>query len=728
MFPLVARPDNAKKGASIAERPFTLASEEYPGAPTGVEHDPAELILKIKRWVKNDAQAISKWRQEARDDYDMVAGIQWTQADTDILNEQRRPPVTFNRIGPFIDSVEGQEINNRTETNYLARTLEDQGSVDLLNAAAKWVRDGTDAEDEETGAFRDVAICGMGWTDTRPDYDDDPDGAISIRRVDPLEMGWDASASSDNLSDARRVWRVRSEVPIEDARAEYPDATDEELDGSWALSYLMADADEDAAFGNGEDDDRLRDTVTIVECQWWEYETAYRIVDPTTGRFIRVDAEKFKVLTGRYQQLVKVGALPKMPKAVKDRTKCYWKAIVGNDVLKVTRGPEEGGFTLKCMTGKRDRNAGSWYGLVRGMKDPQRWANKWLSQAMHVMNSNAKGGVIIEKSAIENVDEFVDEWSNPDSVSVVADGTLAQGRIKEKEIKPFPDAIGKLMEFAIASIPAAAGINPEMLGQTTSMQPGVAAAEMGRKQQAMAILAGLFNAKRRYMKEQGRLLLWLIRNVISDGRLVRIGGAENAQYVPLVKMPDTARYDVVVDDTPTSPNMKDRTWTMLLQLMPMLRTMSLPPQVWLEIMKYSPLPESLTGKVEKIAQEAMQQQPQGDPAAQAFAEAERAKATKLNAETAAKIAEVQMEPERIALEREKVAAQVEATRAGAIKSLTDAQVARQGAELDAAEAASRSLLGVQDQVHRQTLDTAGAVHKANLAERGQAAKENIARG
>jgi hypothetical protein len=90
---------------------------------------------------------------------------------------------------------------------------------ELLTSAPKWFRQQCDAKDEESDAFRDTVVCGMGWTETSMSYDDNPNGDPQIDRTDPLEMVWDCGAKKRNLVDKRRVTHIRRDVPIDEARA-----------------------------------------------------------------------------------------------------------------------------------------------------------------------------------------------------------------------------------------------------------------------------------------------------------------------------------------------------------------------------------------------------------------------------------------------------------------------------------------------------------------------------
>lgn len=48
--------------------------------------------------------------------------------------------------------------------------------------------DQTDTEDEQSEAFEIALICGMGWTEARFSFDEDPDGKYIEEEIDPREI------------------------------------------------------------------------------------------------------------------------------------------------------------------------------------------------------------------------------------------------------------------------------------------------------------------------------------------------------------------------------------------------------------------------------------------------------------------------------------------------------------------------------------------------------------
>ena len=529
--------------------------------------------------IRQGREKLHNWRSEARNDYAFVSGDQWFTEDITTLTAQKRPPVTFNYSEKMVDAVVGAEVNARNEVHYAPREMSDDAGAELMTSAARWARSQCDAEDQDSDAFRDMLICGLGWSELRMSYERVADGMIEIERIDPLEMLYDPAAIKRGLSDRR--WCAREWwVDERDAHTQWPSAvfyTDASEDhGGGVVTRGRSYSDDTTESEN--DEDLHRDQVRIVHYQCVEREPYYRIAD--ADKIHEVSVSDYNKLKDTINQL----GIP----AVRQTRLVYYRAFfAGETLLQAERSPCQDGFTFNVITGKRDRNKNTWYGLTRVMKDPQRWANKWLSQIIHIINVNAKGGLMAETGAFADPTRAAEEWASPDSITLLTEGGI--NKIKPKDPTPYPTGLDRLMEFALSSLPQVTGINLEALGLAGREQANVL--EQSRKQAAYGLLAPLFDALRCYRKEQGRVLLYYIRNYLSDGRLMRIVGEKNAQAVPLIRVPDYATYDVIVDQSPNAPDVKQRTWETLSELIPsMLKAgVAIPPQIF----DYTPLPTTL---------------------------------------------------------------------------------------------------------------------------------------
>jgi len=590
-----------------------IEANDNDAAKEGADHENEELVERLRKWEQDSRRAHSAWKKEAKRAYDLVAGDQWDQDDKSALLDQMRQPITFNRIGPMVDAVAGAEVLNRQQVVFYGREVGDAQVSEVLTGAADWVRDSCDAEDHESDAFSDLIICGMGWTETFLDYEESPEGDIRVPRLDPLEMGWDPNAKERNLNDSRYRYRTRS-FDKDAFKAKYGQemydrclAAEEQEQNSFDAG--IDHAQDEYRYDDGTSGKRAR--VTVVQMQWWDLEDAMAVENPQTGEIEALEPQQYKALA-------KMALMRGMPplQAAKQKRRKYYQAIYAGNVLVEKKSLKCNTFTLKCMTGKRDRNKGIWYGLVRAMADPQMWANKWLSQLLHIINANAKGGLIYETGVFTNPAKARQEWARPDSMTEVQPGALSSRRMEQKTPPPLPAGLKDLLEFSVESLPQVSGINLEMLGLVQREQAGVL--EQQRKRSGYAILAVFFDALRKYRKDQGRVLLDYIKRYISDGRLIRIKGQGGEQYVPLIRQPGVLKYDVVVDEAPMSANQKDMVWGMLMQMMPMLKDAPIPMDVWGKLLEYSPLPGSLSAEISK----AITQPQQPDPLAERAKNAE----------------------------------------------------------------------------------------------------------
>lgn len=608
-----------------------------------------ELFRQLQEWFDEGRDRSHKWREEAEEAADMVAGWQWNQDDVAILNEDGRPSVTFNRMGRNIDLITGQETNTRDEVNFLPREQGDVARSEILSAGVTYIADETDALDEKSDAFRDLCVTGMGWTQTYMNYRDFDQGMPVERRIDPLEMFWDAHAKRRNLRDARWIARAVT-LPMREAQDKFPNVSAAMLSAHWAnvRDDPSNPSDPDRQSYNYDDAPTqgrppLLQRVTIIEMEWWEAEKYVAVEDMFSG-------SRQELPMARAQALM--DSVPGRFRGIPRERRVFYKAFLGGILLGKRRMDEVDDFTFQCMTGKRDRRVG-WYGLVRAMMDPQRWANKWLSQSMHIMNSNGLGGVLHEEGVFTDPRKAEQNWGKPGSFTSVVEGAISGGRLMQRDVGAFPPELDKLMPLALQSIQDCVGIPDESLGRSSELTVGnrSAAFEQNRREAALTVMATIFDAKRLFMKRQGRVLLSFMLKFMNDGRLVRIQEQGQEKYVPMVfRDPDIAKYDIVVDVAKDSPTEREKTWAIIERFLPFVDKLGAPPKFYADLLPYIPhFPSTLTRSLQQTLIEQQQSQEQGgqqiDPAKQAKAQVDMAKLPheieKIRAETQRLMAQAQ---------------------------------------------------------------------------------------
>jgi len=191
-------------------------------------------------------------------------------------------------------------------------------------------------------------------------------------------------------------------------------------------------------------------------------------------------------------------------------------------------------------------------------------------------------------------------------------------------------------------------------------------------------------------------MLYYITNFLADGRLVKIGGPDQAQYIPLLHQPDLVEYDIIVDEMPNTPNIKEQVWGTLMSMMPFLKGMAIPPSFYGEVMKYSPLPATLVSKLQSIM--AAEKPPPSPDMIKAQADAEiaqarvglmGAQADRLKTEAQLAGTRVQGEQARTELDGKRLLfdalsqqADVEVKKSTAILNLAKAGETQQGSRID----------------------------------------------
>lgn len=525
---------------------------------------------ELQAELREAAEAFSKWTEESKEARRFLAGHHWTDEEMASLESEHRPALTFNQYGQLINVVSGTEISNRYEPHYLPRTPEDQGGVDVVNEMVRYYRNDCDAAHEESLAFRDCLNEGIGVTEIYFDDDDDPNGKVKTVRVNPDELVWDPESERQNALDAQ--WVIRSRwVNAKEFRNLWPEQAEEfftflaNSSGETVRETEMDVVDVRRSWmyaSNSSSYDPQKDRVLVIEKQYWEYEPGYVLRDFQSGMLQYIEEEEVEQL---YPQIIQSGISPEQILFQKQRKRYKREFWSGQTLLEEGDNPINR-FTYNIMTGYKDSSADGeilWYGLFRPVKDPQYWANKFLSQIVHIIGSNPKGGLIYEEGAIPDVQRFAQEFAKPNFIGKVAPRAITNEQITILDPAELPQAAFQMADFALNAIPRLLGINPYLGGQANDLKRTPAQSIQAIIRQGLVSLAPMFDALKLYRKQVGRCYLDFIKMHVNPGTSVRIVGPQNAQFVQFTKDTAFMNYDVVVEEVPITPTDMMETWTTL---------------------------------------------------------------------------------------------------------------------------------------------------------------------
>lgn len=575
------------------------------GAPEKYDdtQDREEVLTTFNSRFKQAKSHWSEWRTEARNLYDLRAGRQWDPIDEAKLKDELRPMVTFNVADKYSDVITGLQINNRQDIRFFPREQGDAQVNQIMTGAVNWGRDLCDAADEETDAFSDAVWTGMGWMEGYLDKDLEPSGVPAGQRVDNMEMYPDPSARKRNLTDGRYVIRMRQMD-----HDEYRDLFGDDYDSSASSEDVEIDSDEDGAIELIEEPQDYnsdpkpeasakKGKCIVADYQYWKREVRYQLKHPQLGEK-ELTEEEHEAYQDFFKRAAQNGQRFQVQKI---KRKVYYRAFISKGRIATGENgfglsPYQGGFTYHCITGKRDRNKNTWYGIGRSITDPQKWLNKFFSTILYAMMTNAKGGLMAEEGAFKDTRKAESEWANPNAITWMSKGAIADGKVMPKPPAQYPQGIDRLMEFTLNSLPQTTGLNVELMGLADKVQAGVVEAQ--RKQSAMAIIAWAFDAMRRYYRSMGRQMARYVVDYVPEGTLVMVNGEMAKQYVPIIKSQLPLTFDVIVDEAPTSVNQQERVWAVLETMIPQLLQAGIP--ITPKVLDYSPLPPDLVAEWKKI--------------------------------------------------------------------------------------------------------------------------------
>lgn len=570
----------------------------------------AAIIKQFKNHKRIDMGGLAKQYANTRDCQMFYGGDLMAYQDQiqfmQMSGQKKRAMVQFNQVKPYVNAVKGFMAQNRRTVKYTARMETEPLQVkysDYANALKEYCRDQANADQVETQQNGDMLINGYGAVETAMTYSDgyastDPNGQIIMGRLDPLMICWDAFAKATNLTDARRLFYQR-DYELQEAMDLFDDQdpehyatsqNDDENDKDDYTYYPRGGRYTKIKESSVEWSDEKNQMVKVYFYQWYEYENYYRADNPINNlknpisqaaamaelEIIAQEANeraskegeldlftmepRAEILTFDEQAKTRLNEVfGKYIEIYTYRRKVYYSAVLsGNHIFTKFKNPCQQGFSVKFKTGDYDARQKIWIGMVNSMKDPVLYYNKALTELMFIIGAQSKGGVMVEQSAVEDIQKFEQQYAKTDATIVVQDGALSGGKIQDKTRPSMPTGYENIISLCDAAIPAVTGIDKTFLGSSENRQEtGILQAR--RIKQVQSALACYFDSETLYQKDQARLMLDLMRIWVqnNDGGVFGVIGENGKrEYLKISEDKLVNEYDVSLEEASLSSEEK----------------------------------------------------------------------------------------------------------------------------------------------------------------------------
>ena len=673
---------NVQKSQSLDEQLATgTGTDGYGGEVAVLGGHPMDSeamhteLRRVLNWYYLERERQAANRLDMAMDADFYDGLQWDPEDAAILAERGQMPLVYNEVAPMCDWIIGTERRARVDWSVLPRTEDDVQVADVKTKVLKYVSDINRVVFNRSRAFADAVKSGVGWVDDG--VRDDPTKDILYSKwEDWRNVLWDSTGSYDlDLDDARYIFRWRW-VDIDLAIMMFPDRENQLRQACEDSAYNWNEAPEEAAWvesvdqntnnrtghlyaqGAGMIVDAKRQRVKLIECQ---YRKPARVTMVADGTFKGSVMNKGDQVLGQ--------AVANSGSGLIDKIMMRTHFAVFTEAHMLSCGPSiyrHNKFSLTpiwCYRRGRDRLP---YGVIRRVRDIQQDLNKRASKALFLLNTNQ---VIMEKDAVEDIEEARDEVNRPDGMIVKKTG-------KEFTIRRDTDAAtGQLQMMAMdaQSIQKSAGVNDDNMGRKTNAVSGEAI--RARQQQGSVTTTEPFDNLRFGTQCQGEKQLSLTEQFYTDAKVIRLTGTKGALEWLKVNQPEqqpdgSIRYlnDITASQADFQVSEQDYAGSLRQVMFDAMQGMAqrLPPDVALRMMtiamEFSDLPNKdeiaqefrkLTGDRDPSKEPTPEEQHQMDQQAQMQAEAmqvQRQMAMTALEEAQAKVREINARADKLLAE------------------------------------------------------------------------------
>lgn len=380
-------------------------------------------------------------------------GEQWSAEDKALLDAEGRPAYEFNEVMPSVNSALGYQIQNRMDISFKPRGGEsDLNGATIIGKVVKQVADQTSLHWHETQMYGDGLVQQRGYYDVRMTFDNNIKGDVEVCTLDPMDVIPDPDAKTydpDGWSDVIVTrWFTLGQI--------------EQYFGRAARDKAEASRDWGPDFGQDEDGEQNRNSFgaktpnglydayteendghkryRLIDRQMWVHEVVPCMVFPDSG--------DVKVVADMTREQVAEATAQGAVTAKRMRKRIRWVVSTYCCVIFDRISPYEH-FTIVPFFAVFRR--GKTRGMVDNAIGPQQALNKSVSQFVHIVNSAANSGWVIEQHSLTNMDadELEQVGAMTGLVLEVKAGSKAPEKIKPN---PVPAGVDRMIDRATQAL------------------------------------------------------------------------------------------------------------------------------------------------------------------------------------------------------------------------------------------------------------------------------------
>ena len=543
-----------------------------------------QLTLAKTQW-----NAYTRARDHGHEDYVHLAkkcdmyyrGDQWDEFDMQQLDDQGRPALTINTILPTINAVLAEQSSKKADIQFKPRGGGNQDIADVLTKVYAQIADNNKLDWVEQQVFSDGLIQDRGWFDVRIDFDDHVNGEVRIEAKDPLDILIDPDAKHYDPRTWNEIFETKW-MSIDEIEEQYGQKQADQLRmlaetgttlGADSMEFeeeRYGDTDEynyGQQYPGDPENARMLRSIRVIERQYYRLKDCMFYVDPITGDKRQIPYNWTKKKREQFADQFGLDIIEKKMRKVR------WTVTADTVVLFDDWSPYDH-FTLVPFFPYFRR--GKPFGMVRNLLSPQEQLNKITSQELHIVNTTANSGWIVENGSLSGMtaDDLEEHGAETGLVLEFNRGSTPPAKIPPNQI---PTGLDRLGQKAAQNIKQISGITDAMLGMDSPEVSGVAInAKQNRGSLLLQVPLDNLAKTRQYLAEK---ILHLVQAYYTEERVIQITD-ESDPYKPRNKLrvnemtPEgqvindltIGEYDVVVGTAPARDNFDEMQFAEAIEL------------------------------------------------------------------------------------------------------------------------------------------------------------------